>query len=93
MPFSCLLAGVIAFLAAHSYRKLTLHFGEKGGVFAFVEHAVDNPHWARATRHLGVCNEGWGSPPDLPLTHRRAHSAVPRRTRRCPSRPKPPARS
>jgi amino acid transporter len=42
VPLSYLIAGAITLLTAHSYLTLTLHFGEHGGAFSFVEHAVDN---------------------------------------------------
>ncbi|MFB6265040.1 MAG: APC family permease [Bradymonadaceae bacterium] len=42
VPISYAIAGIITLITAYSYLKLTLHFGEKGGVFSFVEHTVDN---------------------------------------------------
>ncbi|MDY7082018.1 MAG: amino acid transporter, partial [Halobacteria archaeon] len=46
VPVSYLIAGVITLLTAYSYLKLTLHFGENGGVFSFIEHVSDNQHIA-----------------------------------------------
>lgn len=60
VPLSYLLAGILALLTAHSYLKLTLHYGETGGAFAFVEHAVDSPHvagftgWVLVVGYVGV---------------------------------------
>lgn len=42
VPISYLIAGVITIFTAYSYLKLTLHFGEHGGAFSFVEHVTDN---------------------------------------------------
>ena len=47
VPISYLIAGVITLLTAYSYLKLTLHFGEHGGVFSFGSTA--HPHG----RHRG----------------------------------------
>ncbi|XGI84175.1 APC family permease [Halorutilales archaeon Cl-col2-1] len=49
VPVSYLLAGVITLLTAYSYVKLTVHFGEKGGAFAFIDHTTENPHIAGVT--------------------------------------------
>jgi amino acid transporter len=55
-----LIAGVITLLTAYSYLKLTLHFGEHGGVFSFVEHIVDSPTvaayvgWILIVGYVGV---------------------------------------
>jgi amino acid transporter len=60
VPVSYLIAGVITLLTAYSYLKLTLHFGEHGGVFSFVEHVVDSPTvaayvgWVLVVGYVGV---------------------------------------
>jgi amino acid transporter len=60
VPLSYLVAGIITLLTAYSYLKLTLHFGEHGGVFSFVEHIVDNPTvaayvgWVLVVGYVGV---------------------------------------
>ena len=60
VPLSYLIAGVITLLTAYSYLKLTLYFGEHGGVFSFVEHIVDNPTiaayvgWVLVVGYVGV---------------------------------------
>ncbi|WP_434530544.1 APC family permease [Haloarcula sp. NS06] len=60
VPLSYLIAGIITLLTAYSYLKLTLHFGEHGGVFSFVEHIVDNPTiaayvgWILIVGYVGV---------------------------------------
>ena len=60
VPLSYLIAGIITLLTAYSYLKLTLHFGEHGGVFSFVEHIVDNPTiaayvgWVLIVGYVGV---------------------------------------
>jgi amino acid transporter len=60
VPLSYLIAGVITLLTAYSYLKLTLHFGEHGGVFSFVEHVVDRPSiaayvgWVLIVGYVGV---------------------------------------
>jgi amino acid transporter len=60
VPLSYLIAGVITLITAYSYLKLTLHFGEHGGVFSFVEHIVDNPTiaayvgWVLVVGYVGV---------------------------------------
>ena len=60
VPLSYLIAGVITLLTAYSYLKLTLHFGEHGGVFSFVEHVVDSPTvaayvgWVLVIGYVGV---------------------------------------
>jgi len=60
VPISYLIAGVITLLTAYSYLKLTLHFGEHGGVFSFVEHVVDSPTvaayvgWVLVVGYVGV---------------------------------------
>ncbi|MFB6190772.1 MAG: hypothetical protein ABEJ91_04345 [Candidatus Nanohaloarchaea archaeon] len=46
VPLSFLLVGVLTLLTAYSYVKLTLHYGENGGAFSFIEHAVSNRHVA-----------------------------------------------
>ncbi|MGC9319740.1 MAG: APC family permease, partial [Armatimonadota bacterium] len=52
--------GAITLLTAYSYVKLTLHFGENGGAFSFVEHVVTNPHvagflgWVLVAGYIGV---------------------------------------
>lgn len=46
VPLSFLLAGILTLLTAYSYIKLTLYYGEKGGEFSFIEHAVENKHIA-----------------------------------------------
>ncbi|MFB6226551.1 MAG: APC family permease [Candidatus Paceibacteria bacterium] len=57
---SYLLAGVITLLTAYSYIKLTLYFGENGGAFSFIEHAVANKHiagymgWILIVGYVGV---------------------------------------
>ncbi|AXG09804.1 APC family permease [Haloplanus rubicundus] len=60
VPISYLIAGIITLLTAYSYLKLTLHFGEHGGVFSFVEHVVDRPTvaayvgWVLVVGYVGV---------------------------------------
>jgi amino acid transporter len=60
VPLSYLIAGVITLLTAYSYLKLTLHFGEHGGVFTFVEHTADRPSvaayvgWVLVVGYVGV---------------------------------------
>jgi len=60
VPLSYLIAGIITLLTAYSYLKLTLHFGEHGGVFSFVEHIVDSPTiaayvgWVLIVGYVGV---------------------------------------
>ncbi len=60
VPLSYLIAGVITLLTAYSYLKLTLHFGEHGGVFSFVEHTIENPSiaayvgWVLVVGYVGV---------------------------------------
>jgi amino acid transporter len=60
VPISYLIAGAITLLTAYSYLKLTLHFGEHGGVFSFVEHVVDSPSiaayvgWVLVVGYVGV---------------------------------------
>jgi amino acid transporter len=60
VPVSYLIAGLITLLTAYSYLKLTLHFGEHGGVFSFVEHVVDRPSiaayvgWVLVVGYVGV---------------------------------------
>jgi len=60
VPLAYLLAGLITLLTAYSYLKLTLHFGEHGGVFSFVEHTVDHPSvaayvgWVLVVGYVGV---------------------------------------
>jgi amino acid transporter len=60
VPLSYLLAGGITLLTAYSYLKLTLHYGEHGGAFTFVEHATDNVHiagfvgWVLVVGYVGV---------------------------------------
>jgi amino acid transporter len=60
VSLSYLIAGVITLLTAYSYLKLTLHFGEHGGVFSFVEHIVDSPTvaayvgWVLIVGYIGV---------------------------------------
>lgn len=60
VPLSYLIAGVITLLTAYSYLKLTLHFGEHGGAFTFVEHATDNLSiagyvgWVLVVGYVGV---------------------------------------
>jgi amino acid transporter len=60
VPLSYLLAGFITLVTGYSYVKLTLHFGEKGGVFSFVEHVVENDHvagffgWVLIVGYVGV---------------------------------------
>jgi amino acid transporter len=60
VSLSYLIAGVITLLTAYSYLKLTLHFGEHGGVFSFVEHIVDSPTvaayvgWVLIVGYVGV---------------------------------------
>lgn len=60
VPFSFLLAGAITLLTAYSYIKLTLYYGENGGAFSFIEHAVDNRHvagffgWVLIVGYIGV---------------------------------------
>jgi amino acid transporter len=40
VPVSYLIGGIITLLTAYSYLKLTLHYGEHGGAFTFVEHTT-----------------------------------------------------
>ncbi|MFW5959458.1 MAG: amino acid permease [Natronomonas sp.] len=60
VPISYLIAGVIMLLTAYSSLKLTLDFGEHGGVFSFVEHVVDSPTvvayvgWVLVVGYVGV---------------------------------------
>jgi amino acid transporter len=60
VPISYLIAGLITLVTADSYLKLTLHFEEKGGVFSFLEHTVDNEHvagfagWVLIVGYVGV---------------------------------------
>ncbi len=60
VPLSYLIAGAITLVTAYSYLKLTLHFGEHGGVFSFVEHTVDSPSltayvgWVLVVGYVGV---------------------------------------
>jgi len=60
VPLSYLVAGIITLLTAYSYLELTLHFGERGGVFSFVEHVVDDPTvaayvgWVLVVGYVGV---------------------------------------
>lgn len=60
VPLSYLIAGVITLVTAYSYLKLTMHFGEYGGVFSFVEHVADNPTvaayvgWVLVVGYVGV---------------------------------------
>ncbi|MEF8843365.1 MAG: APC family permease [Haloarculaceae archaeon] len=60
VPLSYLIAGVITLFTAYSYLQLTLHFGERGGVFSFVEHIVDSPTvaayvgWILVVGYVGV---------------------------------------
>ena len=60
VPLSYLVGGVITLLTAYSYLKLTLHYGEHGGAFTFVEHATDNHHiagfvgWVLIVGYVGV---------------------------------------
>ncbi len=60
VPISYLVAGLITLVTAYSYLKLTLHFGERGGVFSFVEHVTDTPSvaayvgWVLVTGYVGV---------------------------------------
>ncbi len=60
VPISYLIAGAITLFTAYSYLKLTLHYGEHGGVFSFVEHTVDNPRiagyigWILVVGYIGV---------------------------------------
>lgn len=60
VPLSYLIAGVITLLTAYSYLKLTLHYGEHGGAFTFVEHATDNEQlagavgWVLIVGYIGV---------------------------------------
>ncbi|MFB6294613.1 MAG: APC family permease [Candidatus Nanohaloarchaea archaeon] len=60
VPVSYILAGAITLLTAYSYIKLTLYYGENGGAFSFIEHAVDNSHvagffgWVLVTGYVGV---------------------------------------
>jgi len=57
---SYLLAGVITLLTAYSYLKLTLHYGEHGGAFTFVEHVTDDDRiagfvgWVLVVGYVGV---------------------------------------
>jgi amino acid transporter len=43
VPISSLIVGVVTLLTAYSYLIITLHFGEQGGVFAFLEQVDDGP--------------------------------------------------
>lgn len=60
VPISFLLAGILTLITAYSYIKLTLHYGENGGAFSFIEHAVDKKHiagffgWALIAGYVGV---------------------------------------
>ncbi|MDY6770298.1 MAG: amino acid permease, partial [Candidatus Nanohaloarchaea archaeon] len=60
VPLSYVLAGIITLLTAYSYVKLTLYYGENGGAFSFIEHAVDNKHvagffgWVLVVGYIGV---------------------------------------
>lgn len=60
VPLSYLIAGIITLLTAYSYLKLTLHYGEHGGAFTFVQHATDNLHiagyvgWVLVIGYVGV---------------------------------------
>jgi len=60
VPLSYLVAGIITLLTAYSYLELTLHFGEHGGVFSFVEHIVASPTvaayvgWVLVVGYVGV---------------------------------------
>ncbi|QLG48377.1 APC family permease [Natrinema halophilum] len=60
VPLSYLIAGILTLVTAYSYLKLTLHFGEHGGVFSFVEHIVDSPSlaayvgWVLVVGYVGV---------------------------------------
>ncbi len=60
VPVSYVLAGIITLLTAYSYVKLTLHFGENGGAFSFVEHVASNRHiagflgWVLIAGYVGV---------------------------------------
>lgn len=60
VPVSYLLAGVVTLLTARSYLKLTLHYGEHGGAFSFVEHTAPNEHlpalmgWVLVVGYVGV---------------------------------------
>jgi amino acid transporter len=60
VAISYLVAGAITILTAYSYLQLTLHFGEHGGVFSFVEHVVDRPSvaayvgWVLVVGYVGV---------------------------------------
>lgn len=60
VPLSYLLGGLITLVTAHSYLTLTLHFGDHGGAFTFVEHAVDRPSlaaytgWVLVVGYIGV---------------------------------------
>ncbi|SEO08741.1 L-asparagine transporter [Halorientalis persicus] len=60
VPISYLVAGLITLVTAYSYLQLTLHFGERGGVFSFVEHVTDSPSvaayvgWVLVVGYVGV---------------------------------------
>lgn len=60
VPASYLLAGVITLVTAYTYVNLTLHFGENGGAFSFVEHVVSNRHvagflgWVLVAGYVGM---------------------------------------
>ncbi|MFB6262798.1 MAG: APC family permease [Bradymonadaceae bacterium] len=46
VPVSYAIAGALTLITAYSYVKLTLHFGEGGGVFSFIEHTIGDEHLA-----------------------------------------------
>jgi amino acid transporter len=60
VPLSYLIGGVITLLTAYSYLKLTLHYGEHGGAFTFVEHTTDDLRiagfvgWVLIVGYVGV---------------------------------------
>lgn len=60
VPISYLIAGAITLMTAYTYLQLTLHFGEHGGAFSFVEHVVDRPSiaayvgWVLILGYVGV---------------------------------------
>lgn len=60
VPLSFLLAGILTLLTAYSYVKLTLFYGEEGGAFSFIEHAISNKHvagffgWVLVAGYIGV---------------------------------------
>lgn len=60
VPLSFLLAGILTLLTAYSYVKLTLHYGEGGGAFSFIEHTVENKNiaaffgWILIAGYVGV---------------------------------------